>query len=394
LKGQRLSVSRSTLRVLIIHNRYRQPGGEDVVAAAQARLLREHGHDVHVFEKDNREIDGYGLFRKIGLFLKTADNPLAAADVSKVVREFKPQVAHVHNTLPLLSPSIYAPLKKAGVKVIQYLHNYRLLCAAGTLFRDGKPCTLCVDDGIHHAVKHRCWTGSKLATLAYTRMIERHRRADTWRTQVDQFVALNHHMRDLLVKQNIVNAAQIVVQPNFLYVDGAASTTPGDKFVFAARLVPEKGLQTLLRARDLVGDLNLEIIGDGPMLPADKKPPYLGHLPHDQTLQHLSQARALVFPSEWQEGCPSTIIEAMALGRAVIASRVAGAVELVQDGVTGLFFEPGDAEALAACIKRLRDDPTLAQKLGAAGRQRYENEFSPAAGYRRLNENFAALRIS
>ena len=381
-------------RVLIIHNRYRQPGGEDVVAAAQARLLREHGHDVHVFEKDNREIDSYGLFRKIGLFLKTADNPLAAADVAKVVREFKPQVAHVHNTLPLLSPSIYAPLKSAGVKVIQYLHNYRLLCAAGTLFRDGKPCTLCVDEGVHHAVKHRCWTGSKLATLAYTRMIERHRRAETWRTHVDRFVALNRHMRDMMVAKNIVAATQILVQPNFLYVDGAGSPGPGEKFVFAARLVPEKGLHTLLRARDLLGNLALEIIGDGPLLSRDHKPPYLGHLPHEQTLQHLSEARALVFPSEWHEGCPSTIIEAMALGRAVIASRVAGAEELVQDGVTGLLFEPGNAEALAACIKRLQDDPGLAQKLGAAGRQRYLNEFSPDAGYRRLLENYSQLNVS
>src|SRR4029079_5505380 len=155
-------------RVLLLHNRYRQPGGEDVLVQTQARLLRDRGHEVRLLEKDNHEIDAYGFFRKAALFFSMADNVSAAQEVAKIAREFKPDVALVHNTLPLLSPSVYAPLRKAGVKIIQALQNFRLLCPAGTLYRDGAPCTLCVDDSLKHAVTHRCWTGSQMATLGLT----------------------------------------------------------------------------------------------------------------------------------------------------------------------------------------------------------------------------------
>ena len=376
------------LRILIIHNRYRQPGGEDVVAEAQARLLRERGHEVRLLEKHNREIDEYGVLRKAALFLRTADNPAAAAEVAKAVREFQPQVALVHNTLPLFSPSIYAPLNRAGVKVVQFLHNYRLVCAAGTLYRDGAKCTLCADDGPKHAVKYRCWTGSTFASLAFTRMLQRHRRLRTWHTKVDLFVALNSFMRDLLVQRGVVPENKVVVQPNFLYVAGAgaATTSAGEGFVFAARLVPEKGVPTLLKAAELAGPVALQVIGDGPLLPRALHAPFVGHQSHDEVLKRLAAARALIFPSEWPEGCPSTIIEAMALGKPVIASRVPGATELVEDGVNGLLFEPGDAQALAACMKRLHEDAGLAMRLGRAGRERYEQRHSPEAGYRRFEE--------
>jgi glycosyltransferase involved in cell wall biosynthesis len=388
--------------VLIVHNRYRQPGGEDVVAEAQARLLRERGHEVRVFEKDNREIDGYGFLRKAALFFKTADNTGAALEIARAAHEFRPDVAFVHNTLPLLSPAIYAPLSALGVKVVQFLHNYRLVCAAGTLYRAGAPCTLCVDGDLSHAVTYRCWTGSKFASLAYTRMIQRHRRLRTWHKHVDLFVALNSHMRDLLVSKGVVPEERIVVQPNFLYVDGEDATSPDTQhsalstqhFVFAARLVPEKGVATLLKAHAAAPDIPLTIIGEGPLAKDPVQPPFAGYLPHDETLSHIRGARALVFPSEWPEGCPSTIIEAMALGKAVIASRVPGAAELVEDGVTGLLFEPGDAQALAACMRKLHEDADLARRLGQAGRARYEQRHSPAAGYARLVDVFKRVDIS
>jgi glycosyltransferase involved in cell wall biosynthesis len=383
------------LRVLIIHNRYRQPGGEDVVASAQARLLREKGHEVRLFEKDNREIDSYGLLRKAALFFQMADNPFAASEVQKIVRDFKPHVAHVHNTLPLLSPSIYAPLAQGGVKVIQFLHNYRLICAAGTLYRDGSPCALCVDGGPKYAVKYNCWAGSKFASLGFTRMLRRHRRLRTWHTKVDLFVALNSFMRDLLVKHDIVPAGKIVVQPNFLEVERpqAAPGGVGEGFVFAARLVAEKGVATLLGAHELFREPRLEIIGDGPLLPPTPGPPFAGRLPREEVLKRLEAARALIFPSEWPEGCPSTILEAMALGKAVIASRVPGAAELVEDGVTGLLFEPGDAAALAAQMKKLHEDSALAARLGGAGREKYLREYTPEAGYRRLEGIYSRLNL-
>lgn len=385
-------------RCLILHNRYRQPGGEDVCVADQVRLLHERGHAVRLFEKDNREIDGYGLLQKARLFFATAGNSRSAGEVARIVAEFKPEVAHVHNTLPLLSPSIYAPLTKAGVKVIQWLHNYRLVCPAGTLYRDGKACTLCMDEGLAHAVKQRCWSQSKMATLALTRMLERHRRARTWHEQVDLFVALNHFQRDLLVQAGLVPAEKTIVQPNFCYPPATprSETQPGEGFVFAGRLTQEKGVLTLARAA-AEARAPLKIFGDGPLRAAlaERFPAVqmLGHVPHEQALKEVAKARAVVVPSEWQEPFGLASIEAMALGKPLIASRVAGSLEIVQDGATGLLFEPGDVGGLAQCLRRLQEEPDFCRKLGAAGRERFEKEYSPEAGYRRLLEMHARLAV-
>ena len=393
-------------RVLILHNRYRQPGGEDAVVAAQAELLKQHGHAVRVLEKVNREIDGYGLLKKAFLFLEMSGSTRSAQDVDGIAKVFEPGVALIHNTLPLLSPSVYAPLKRRGVKVIQYLHNFRLVCAAGTLFRDGHACTLCVDDGLKHAVTHRCWNNSKMASLGVTRMLERHRRARTWHTQVDLFVALNAYQRDVLVKAQVLPENKIVVQPNFLLNAPAADASIGEGFVYAGRLTPEKGVATLLKAHALLGreqgpTSRLTILGDGPLRKdlatgsagnagnaGNANVEFLGHRPKEEVLQRLRGARAVVIPSEWHEGFPLSVIEAMAMGRPVIASRMAGPLEIVKDGETGLLFDAGNAEQLAACMRRLQDDRQLAERLGRAGQARFAVEYTADAGYRRLLENF------
>jgi len=393
-------------RILVLHNRYREPGGEDAVAAAQVRLLREKGHAVRYFEKDNRQIDRYGIFRRAALFFQTAENTAAALEAARLAAEFKPQVALVHNTLPLLSPAVYAPLRRAGCKVVQFLHNYRLVCAAGTLYRAGQPCTLCLEDGPRHAATYRCWRNSLMATLAFTRMLHRHRLARTWHTQVDLFVALNEYMRALLVQAGAVPAEKIIVQPNFAFVDvlpgGAGEAGLAEKskpeeqnsFVFMGRDTPEKGLATLLKAQALLKDAPLKVIGaDAPASGGGAGVAYLGYLPHAAALREIAASRALVFPSEWQEPFGLSVIEAMALGKPVIASRVAGPKEIVRDGNTGLLFEPGDAAGLAECMRRLREDSALALRLGAAGRERYLREYAPEAGYRRLQEIWTRLGI-
>jgi len=312
-------------------------------------------------------------------------------------------VACVHNTLPLLSPSIYAPLRKAGVKIIQAIQNFRLLCPAGTLYRDGAPCTLCVDDGLKHAVTYRCWTGSQMATLGLTRMLERHRRTQTWSRMIDLYVASNHLQRDLLVQKNIVPAEKIVVHPNFAYADVAPKpdgAPAGDGFIFVGRLTPEKGIRALLKAAQSLKEVKFTIAGDGPLRGEVEQAcatlsnvQYAGHLPRNEVLAKVGAARALIFPSEWQEGSPFTVIEAMAAGAPVIASRIAGVADLVKDGETGLQFEPGNADKLVACVRQIQEDMELARRLGRAARERYEMELSPDAGYRRMKENFERVSV-
>ncbi len=373
------------MRVLILHNRYRQRGGEDVVVQAQARVLREKGHPVEVFEKDNREIDGYGLLQKAALFAQMPQQRESIRAVEKIVADFKPNVALVHNTLPLLSPGVYTPLKNAQVPIIQYLHNYRLVCAAGTLFRAGAPCNLCLEKDLRSAVRYNCWSNSKLATFAFVRMIQRHRKLGTWQNDVDLFVTLNQFQHEVLTHSGVIPAAKTVVAPNFAYVDAAAETDAGDGFVFVGRLTEEKGLRLLRQAHAQLENMPLAIIGTGPeAMPSAPFCEYLGELPRAEMLARIQRARALVFPSIWDEPFGLSILEAMALGKAVIAARVAGPAEIVIPEVTGLLFERGDAASLSACMRRLQADPEQALRMGLAGRERFLKEYSPEAGYQRL----------
>ena len=389
-------------RVLLIHNRYRLPGGEDVVADAQAALLEECGHTVCRFEKNNADINTYSIFGKAALYFKTAGNASSARAVRRIVTEFKPQVAHVHNTLPLISPSIYKPLHKAGVKVIQWLHNYRLVCPAGTLYRSGAPCALCLQDGLHNAVKYKCWSDSTLATMALVRMLKKHRRADTWRKYVDLFVALNTFQKQVLVESGGVPEDKIIVQPNFSNAPPLETPAPvggSGEFLFIGRLTPEKGVLALLRAMASLRDVPIAIAGDGPLSSVVQRAcsapghVWLGQVTRDVLRARLESARALIFTSEWPEGCPSVILEALACGKPVIASSVPGARELLQEGKTALFFPPGNIEALADCVRQLIANPQLEVNMAAAALQHFKASFSREAGYRNLSANYARLGL-
>lgn len=390
-------------KILIIHNRYRQPGGEDVVADAQAMLLTSRGHEVRIYEKNNSEINAYSLPQKARLFFQTPHNPKTAREIAALAADFKPAVAHVHNTLPLISPSIYKPLNDAGVKVIQWLHNYRLVCPAGTLYRDDAPCTLCLKDhSFAPAIKYRCWSKSTMATRALVRLLKRARKENLWSRRIDLFVALNTFQKNILVEHAGVPPEKIIVQPNFHDAPPSKPRKTGarpSEFLFVGRLSTEKGILTLLRAMKSLPDVHIAIAGDGPLREdvrrACNSPAHvwLGPLPRAELLERLANAHALLFASEWPEGCPTVILEALACGVPVIASNVPGAAELLTQEKTALFFEPGNAEALAACIRRLLANPQLQKDLSRNARESYLEGFTVEAGYKNLLANYKRLGI-
>ena len=381
-------------RILIIHNRYRQPGGEDVVAEAQSLLLTSRGHDVRIYEKSNGEINSYSLRQKARLFFETAHNSRMAREIERLTADFKPHAAYVHNTLPLISPSIYEPLNDAGVKVIQWLHNFRLVCPAGTLYRDNAPCSLCLEDkSFAPALEYKCWSKSRLATAALVRLLKRQRRLKTWRKRIDLFVALNAAQKNLLVEHAGLPPEKVVVQPNFHDASILASSRHVGvraEFLFVGRLAPEKGIGTLLKALRMLPEFNVAIAGDGPLREAVQRActrpehVWLGALSRAEVIERMASARALVFTSEWAEGCPTVILEALSCGVPVIASSVAGAVELLKEGQTALFFPPGDADALAACMRQLNDQPRLAAQMSLNAFEVFAKHFTLEAGYQNL----------
>lgn len=376
------------MKVLIAHARYAQPGGEEAVVEAQTTVLREHGHDVELFEQDNADSTGGALGQ-----LQTAANSVwsrrARRDIADVIKKLRPDVLHVHNNFHGMSPSIYGAARAAAVPVVQHIHNARLVCINGFLERDGGVCTDCVGKATRWpGLVHRCYRDSVAGSVVATAVEVTHRTARTWSREVDLFLPVSQSLADVLVVDGVVPAAKITVCPNGLAVDpGARTNTDEGYVVFAGRLSPEKGVDVLITAAALAPDVQVVIAGEGPasaelraMASQLENVRFTGHLQRDALDALLRGARALVVPSVGREPFGMTIVEAAALGVPAIASATGGITEVVVDGETGRLVPPGDGVALAAALQA--DDDLTA--MGRAARHRFESDYSPDAFARRL----------
>jgi glycosyltransferase involved in cell wall biosynthesis len=380
--------------ILLVHNRYRQFGGEDVAFEAESRLLESRGHRVHRFVVNNHRIpDSPRLVEELSLAARTVWSRRAARLLGERVARLRPDVVHVHNFFPLLSPAIYAACARAGAAVVQTLHNYRLICPVATLYRDGHPCEDCVGRSITWpGVLHACYRDSRPATAAVTAMLAVHRARDTWRRDVDMLIAVSDFLRRKLLEGGFASE-NIMVKPNFVDPDPGVRTNGGDEFLFLGRLSDQKGVSTLLEAwRTVPPETKLRIVGEGPM---DREARELaarssavavaGPIAHTEVFAQLATARALIFPSRsYEGGFPLSILEAYATGVPVIASRLGNMAELVQDGSTGLLFRPGDAQDLADKVQWASDHPVELARMGGEARQVYEARFTAEANYSSL----------
>jgi glycosyltransferase involved in cell wall biosynthesis len=378
------------VKVLVAHNLYHKgtPSGENAVYRAEVDLLRAHGHEVVSFERDNDDLDRAS---KLALALRHAPATLwsrrAQRDLREVLRRERPALAHFHNTFPQISPSAYSACRAEGVPVVQTVHNYRIACANGLFFRDGRVCEDCVAGGFRHAVRHACYRGSRAQSAVVAAGQALHRRLGTWRNQVDAYIALTEFARQKL-EQIGLPRERIAVKPNFLEVPPGLAPRLGDYLIFVGKLDVYKGVPVLLDAHRALPDVPLHVVGSGPLEDAVRAagPGVVCHglLPLPRTLELLAGARALVMPSIWYETFGRTTMEAFALGKPVIASDLGCMRELVADGSTGLLFPPGDARALAAACRHIVADAALAARLGAAARAEYEAKFTPQRNYELL----------
>ncbi|MFQ5785440.1 MAG: glycosyltransferase [Alphaproteobacteria bacterium] len=382
------------MKVLIAHNTYQQIGGEDAVVAAEHALLEAHGHAVETFGASNHAIDG--PWSQLCTAFRAPYSPAARDALARRLASGRPDIVHVHNFFPLLTPSIYDACRAAGVPVVQTLHNYRLICPVATLRRNGAVCERCVTGSAYHAVLHGCYRGSRPGTLAVARMVERHRARGTWRERVDRYIALTGFARNKFVEGGLP-AERIAVKPNFVAGE-PPEEMPAARggALFVGRLSPEKGIATLLAAwRGL--DIPLRIAGDGPLdaaVRAAASPAItpLGRIDARAVAHEMRRAGFLVVPSEWYEGFPMVIVEAYARGLPVIAARLGSLAEIVEDGVTGLHAAPGDPADLAARVRWAAANPEALARMGAAARARYEARYTPEANYAMLAAIYAEAR--
>ena len=371
------------MKVLFLHNRYRYRGGEDTAVDAELRLLQEHGIGVEIFQRDNRDLD---TRESVKLIWRTMWNRQVYRQVQDHIASFRPDLVHLHNWFPQLSPAAVVAARRCGVPVVATLHNYRLLCANGLLFRDGQVCEACLGTALPWpAVRYQCYRNSRMATVVAAGALAYHQRRETWTDSIAAFIALTEFARRKFIVAGLP-AEKIHVRANC--VDVPAGVRPrrrGRYFLFAGRLSPEKGITTLLRAFDRFRS-ELRIVGDGPDAGrvrawcADRPwIRYLGEKPRQQVVELMQGARALIVPSHCYEGgIPMVLVEAMALAVPVVASRTGGLGEAVTCGENGLLFDPGDDGQLQRHCRRLLDEPALGQRLGEGARavfhRRYHRE--------------------
>lgn len=377
------------MKILLCHNHYQTPGGEDRVFTGEGQLLETRGHEVVRYTRSNDDVNQMG---KLNLLKSTIWNRRTVDDLKELIRRERPAVAHFTNTFPLISPSAYYAAREEGVAVVQSLHNYRYMCPKAVFYRKGSPCEDCQGKTIPWpSVLHACYKNSRSVTAATAAMIGFHKIKKTWARAVDCYIALSEFSRAKFTEAGFP-ADRIVVKPNFVQPDPGIGTGQGGYAVYAGRLVPEKGIDTLLAAwSKLSADLPLKVAGDGPLADSvkkaaqhDRRIEWLGWRPADELLSIMGEASLLVMPSEWYETFGLTVIEAFAKGTPVVASRIGAVAELVDEESTGLLFESGNPRDLADKVDRLVSRPDRLPGMRVAARRRYEDKFTAAANYEML----------
>lgn len=376
----------------MLHNRYQLLGGEDGVFDAECKLLESKGHEVLTYERHNNEIKDYSRLGKLALLWKTVWSSESYRHIKAIIRRAKPDIAHFHNTFPLISPAAYYACKAEGVPVVQTLHNYRILCSMAKFVRNGNICEECIGHPPWRGILHGCYRNSRLQTLPVAAMEWVHNWLKTWVDKVDVYIALTEFAGKKLIEGGLP-AHKVVVKPNFLAYPPKPSFDHNGFAVFLGRLDAVKGLRTLLGAWQGMRDIPLKIIGDGPLRDEleEKKRRYglsniefLGQLPFEECMKWLRQARFMVMPSLWYEMFPLTIREAFACGKAVLASNLGSMAELVTDGKTGLLFNPGDPQDLAKKARRMLENEEKVIEMGKNARAEFEAKYTAERNYEML----------
>ena len=391
------------MKILLVHNAYQQPGGEDVVFEQEKTLLVRAGHRVAAYCRSNHEISELSAIERAMVIPNTIWSRDSHRAFAQLLRRENPDVVHIHNTFMMISPSIYGACRDQGVPVVQTLHNFRLLCPAATFFRDGKVCEECVDDGLWKSVSHGCYRDSHSATAAVALMLAVHRKLDTWNELVDRFIALSDFSRDKFVASGFP-AEKIVVKPNFVAPDPGPGNCDGEYALFIGRLSREKGLQTLVQAwMRLQNRVPLQIIGDGPERQALEQRvktggscaiTFRGRCSHEETLRSVKRAKFVVLPSECYENFPMSIVEAFACGTPVICSRLGGMAELVDDHRTGLLFTSGNADDLAEKVEWAATHPAELTEMGREARREFEQKYTAEKNYSYLMEIYRSTVLA
>ena len=387
-----------------MHNFYQIPGGEDVVVRNEKRLLEEHGHTVFTYYRTNKELKEKGIWGKLCLPFTAVYSFRTVREVKKIIRENKIDIVHVHNTLTMVSPSVFYAAFRCHVPVVQTLHNFRMLCPAGSFFRDNVICEECVADGLRCAVRHKCYRGSTAQTVVSAMILKIHRMLGTYRRV--NFICLTEFNRKKLLnalnapsvpkRRWAVDADRVYIKPNFTFAEGLAPSSESGQeeyLLFAGRVEALKGIDIAIKAFEQLPEKKLYIAGTGPMMEEMQayvkehqltNIRFLGYLQKEEMSERFYHARAVIMTSQCYEAFAMTIAEAYSYGVPVIAGSVGNMDGMVKEGITGVKFEYNSAEELA---EKVREFETLdVHKLKENARAFYQKRLRPEDNYKKLEE--------
>ena len=376
------------MKILIAHNHYQLSGGEDNVVHSEKNLLLSRNHNVCSFESQNSSIKGF--YQKLKVALNTHYSKRSAIRFRNVLIQESPEIVHIHNLFPIITPSILDVCKEFNIPTILTLHNYRLICPNALLYRKSNICELCVTNSTFYAIIHKCYKESLLGSLITSHMVDHHRRIKTWHNKVDRFIVLTEFAKGLLGKGGIPKE-KMSIKPNFISKPPSNYTrnkTQRKGALFVGRLSVEKGVKTLLKAWEKT-NIQLSVAGEGPLSAItnnfkNNNINSIGYISPSSVSDLMQCCSFLIFPSECYEGFPMVIVEAFANGLPVIASRLGGMVELVENGKTGFHFTPGDSDDLSVKVRWMHEHPDECRKMGQNARQVYEQKYTPEKNYRML----------
>lgn len=378
-------------KILIVHNYYQIPGGEDTVVANERKLLEDNEHEVIIYSRNNSELKNFFKWRKLLLPITTVFNPKTYRDVKRIIKEQNVEIVHVHNTLNLISPSVYYAAFSCKVPVVQTIHNFRLLCPAATFYRDGHICEDCVEHGLGCAVKHSCYRGSKVQTLACVVSACIHRQIGVYKKL--NYICLTDFNKDKLLNLKGVEKERVFVKSNFVFThtdEVNGNLLQRNYFIYAGRLDELKGLKLLFEAWKHMGAsvTKLIVCGIGPLDEWGKS--FLqenldcniemkGFVTNIEAKRLIANSKALILPTQWYEGFPMTILEAYSVGTPVIGSDIGNVGSLIKEGVTGWTFTHNSVDALVEVVKEADINPfriSLEQSMQYSKEENYKRLLS------------------
>jgi glycosyltransferase involved in cell wall biosynthesis len=383
------------LNILLIHNYYQQPGGERVVVSSLADLLRSRGHRVRLYTRDNSEITQYGPLQKTWFFANVIYSRRTYRDVQQIIVKERPDIVHVHNVFPLISPAVYQVLKNNAVPVVQTVHNFRFMCPNGLFYTHGQVCERCKFGNTLHAVRWKCYRNSYVLSLLYALSIGLHRQLGTFQI-IDCFIALTEFTAQKLIESGLTKRDKIVVLGNFLSSSLPMNVVTVDQepyILYIGRLSPEKGVEVLIEAMVKLPGLKLKIAGDGPLREKAEEivqrwrlenVEFLGHVTGEAKWKLLNRAIATVVPSSFYETFGLTALESQAASTPVIGPRSGSLPYVIEEGKSGLLFRPGDVSDLRGTLKWLIEHPQEVSAMGKYGQKLVEQKYSAQTHYETL----------